>query len=220
MARPRKADRAPYDVDSLTDVALEVFRQRGFEATSVVHIAQAAGLTKSSLYHHVNGKEELLTRGLGRALDALFASLDEEPARAGRAIDRLAHVIRRGVELEFDLLPEVTVLLRARGNTEAERRALERRRQYDKQVAEIVAEAQLAGDARSDIHPVLVTRLVFGMINSLTEWYRPTGSVSRDEVVRAILSTVFDGILTGSAARPDRAPLGRPTAGDRRATRR
>lgn len=206
MGRPKKLDRAPYDVDSLADVALDVFRRRGFEATSIVDIANAAGLTKSSLYHHVQGKEELLLRGLDRALDALFAILVEDGARHGTAMERVAHVVRRTVELEFELLSEVTVLLRARGNTEVEQRAVERRREFDRQVARIVGEAQQAGDARDDIHPVLLTRLVFGMINSLTEWYRPEGRIGRDEIAAAVLSVLFEGIRSPSGAPP--RPMG------------
>lgn len=194
MARGGRNGQDPYDVDTLTDVALTVFQERGYDATSIVDIANAAGLTKSSLYHHISGKEELLTRGFDRALDALFAMLEEDGASSGRAIDRLTFTIRRTVELEFALLAEVTVLLRSRGTSEPQRRAIERRREFDRRVAAMVADAQQAGEARADIHPVLLTRLVFGMINWLTEWYRPDGPVTPDEVVDAILTIVFYGI--------------------------
>jgi AcrR family transcriptional regulator len=181
-------------VDALTDVALEVFRQRGFDGASITDIARAAGLTKSSLYHHVAGKEELLERGLDRALDALFAILDEEEAVSGRPIDRLAHVIRRAVEVEVQLLPEVIVLLRARGNTTTERRAVTRRREFDARVTRLVEDAQRAGELRSDIEPALLTRLVFGMANGLTDWYRPDAAVRPAALVAAIETVLFDGI--------------------------
>ncbi len=46
------------------------------------HLSRAAGISKSSIYHHVSGKEELLGRAVGRALDGLFGILDERSARA------------------------------------------------------------------------------------------------------------------------------------------
>lgn len=200
-SRHHRPGGVPYDAESLTDVALGVFRERGFDATSIVDIAKAAGLTKSSLYHHVAGKEVLLKRGLERALDALFAVLEEPPARSGRAVDRLAYVLRRALEVELSLLAEVTVLLRARGNTATEREALDRRREFDRLVAGLVAEAQHEGTVRGDIDSVLMTRLVFGMLNGLTDWYRADGGVSPASLTDAVSSLLFEG-LTPAAARP------------------
>lgn len=198
MGRPRKADRAPYDGDTLTQVALRVFSQRGFDGTSVEDIAKAAGITKSSLYHHVASKEELLARGLDRALDALFAVLQEDQARKGPAIDRLSYVIRSSVEVQMRLLPEVTVLLRTRGNTETERRALDRRREFDHLMAELARAAQDEGDVRTDIDATVMTRLVLGMINWLTEWYRPDGPVTPAEIVDDAVKLALDGIRCSS----------------------
>ena len=62
-----------------------------------------------------------------------------------------------------------------RGNTTAEQWILEQRRRFDRLVATIVSEAQAKGQIRADIDPALITRLLFGMLNSITEWYRPGG---------------------------------------------
>ena len=59
--------KARYDVESLLAVAVQVFRERGYDGTSMDELARAAGITKSSFYHHVKGKEELLRRSLDRA---------------------------------------------------------------------------------------------------------------------------------------------------------
>ena len=85
-----------------------------------------------------------------------------------------------------DRLPYVTLLLRVHGNTEAERWALEQRRDFDKFVAALVAEAAAEGDVRADLDPAVVTRLLFGMINSLVEWYRPDGALGEGLSSRAI----------------------------------
>ena len=125
---PVKASAAPqYDVGRLLAVAVEVFIERGYDGTSMEDLARATGISKSSIYHHVESKEQLLRLALDRALDALFA-ITEEGAQTARAIDRLQYVIGRVVEVLCAELPYVTVLLRVRGNTETERWALERRR--------------------------------------------------------------------------------------------
>jgi AcrR family transcriptional regulator len=166
--------RRRYDTDSLLEVAVAVFTERGYDGTSMEDLARASGLSKSSLYHHIDGKEQLLRLALERAVEPLFAVTREPAAVEGPAIARLEHVVRREVEVLADRLHYVMLLLRVHGNTEVERWALERRREFDRFVAGLVARAAADGDVRDELDPAVVTRLLFGMINSLVEWYRPT----------------------------------------------
>jgi AcrR family transcriptional regulator len=204
VGRPSRKERKPYNPDAILDVAVHVFRERGYDGASLDDIARAAGITKASIYYHVRGKEELLARGVGRAMDALFAVLDEPDAKEGRAIDRLRHVLRRTVEITVEKLPEVALLLRVRGNTRTERRILERRREFDHLLAAVVAEAQRAGEIRADIDARLATRLIFGMSNSITEWYRPGGGeLGAAGIADAIIAVALEGLMrrtdTGAA---------------------
>ncbi|MEV6113474.1 TetR/AcrR family transcriptional regulator [Streptomyces sp. NPDC052109] len=189
------ARRDTYTPETLLAVAVQVFNERGYDGTSMEHLSKAAGISKSSIYHHVSGKEELLRRAVSRALDGLFAILEEEHARVGRSVDRLEHVVRRMVEVLIGELPYVTLLLRVRGNTATERWALERRRDFDHRVAELLKAAAADGDVRGDVEVRLATRLVFGMINSIVEWYRPDprGAGER-EVADAVVRLVFAGL--------------------------
>ncbi|MER7916625.1 MULTISPECIES: TetR/AcrR family transcriptional regulator [unclassified Streptomyces] len=192
MTTPR---RDTYTPETLLSVAVQVFNQRGYDGTSMEHLSKAAGISKSSIYHHVSGKEELLKRAVSRALDGLFATLEEPAAREGRPVERLEHVVRRMVEVLIAELPYVTLLLRVRGNTATERWALDRRRDFDHRVAELLKAAAADGDVRPDVEVRLATRLVFGMINSIVEWYRPEArGASGREVADAVVQLVFSGL--------------------------
>ncbi|MEU6661586.1 TetR/AcrR family transcriptional regulator [Streptomyces sp. NPDC046821] len=189
------ARRDTYTPETLLSVAVQVFNERGYDGTSMEHLSKAAGISKSSIYHHVSGKEELLRRAVSRALDGLFGILGEEHARVGRAVERLEYVTRRMVQVLISELPYVTLLLRVRGNTDTERWAMERRREFDHQVAELLKAAAADGDVRDDIEVRLATRLVFGMINSIAEWYRPGGRGMDDrEVAEAVSQLIFGGL--------------------------
>jgi AcrR family transcriptional regulator len=179
---------------SLLEVAVGEFITRGYDATSMEDLSRAAGITKSSFYHHFTGKEALLRAALERALDALFALLDEPGATTGSPVERLRHIVRGQVAVLQRDLPYVTLLLRVRGNTETERWALERRRAFDARIAALVEEAVEAGEIRAGVDPALAARLLSGLVNSVVEWYRPgrPGAADLpDEVARA----AFDGIL-------------------------
>jgi AcrR family transcriptional regulator len=187
-ARVRRPAQGP---GSLLEVAVGEFITRGYDATSMEHLSQAAGITKSSFYHHFSGKEALLRAALERALDGLFAVLDEPGAQTGSPVARLRHIVRGQVEVLVAELPYVTLLLRVRGNTETERWALERRRTFDAQIAALVREAVEAGEVRA-VDPALAARLLSGLVNSVAEWARADRSGTLPEDVTA---AAFDGIL-------------------------
>ena len=209
MGRPSAKQRKPYNIDAILDVAVSVFRERGYDGSTLDDVARAAGITKASIYYHVRSKEELLSRGVGRALDALFAVLDERPARRGRAAARLKYIVHRTIEITVDKLPEVTLLLRVRGNTPVERQIMERRREFDHLIARVMRQAQRQGDIRADVEPRLATRLLFGMLNSITEWYRQGGRLDAPEVAEAISRIAFQGMEKGDGDVLTNQPNGR-----------
>jgi AcrR family transcriptional regulator len=188
--------RPGHSLDSLLEVAVAVFNERGFEATSMDELAVRLGVTKSAIYHHVPSKVELLRLALDRALDALFAVTEEPGASTGPAIDRLEHVVRGSVRVLAAELPYVTLLLRVRGNSAVERAALQRRREFDRIVTGLVRDAETAGDVRPDVDPAVTSRLLFGTVNSLIEWYRPGGGLSADDLADAVVTTAFSGLRT------------------------
>jgi AcrR family transcriptional regulator len=199
-AQQTRPDR--YTRDTLLTVAVGVFNERGYDGTSMEDLARAARITKSSIYHHVPGKEALLRLAVGRAIDALFAVLDEPGVRDGRAAARLERLISREVAVLLAELPYVTLLLRVRGNTQTEQWALAQRREFDRRVAELVAQAAADGDLRDDVDPRLATRLLFGMINSIAEWYRPDRA-SPAALADGVLTLVLHGLRRPNPAEPN-----------------
>lgn len=188
--------RQNHDQESILRVAAEVFIQHGYDATSMGQLAERLGITKSAIYHHVPSKEYLLQLALDRALDSLEAILVDPLASTGPAIDRLMYVLRSSVGVLTDQLPFVTLLLRLRGNTELERNALDRRRAFNQAVADLVDEARNDGDIRKDIDPRTTTRLLFGMIGSVVDWYKPGGPVSAEDVANDVVAVAFGGVRT------------------------
>ena len=183
--------RPVYDAASLLAVAVGEFNTRGYDATSMEDLSRAAGITKSSFYHHVAGKEELLRAALERALDGLFAILDERHAAtgprrrpaalhrapagrgaAGRAALRDAAAAGAGQHRDRALgagaPPGVRRASSATGPGGGRRRA----------------------DA-ADVDPAVAARLLSGTVNSVVEWCRPDRPTVRPE----------DGAARGRGAR-------------------
>nr|WP_296074639.1 TetR/AcrR family transcriptional regulator [uncultured Actinoplanes sp.] len=190
---PRRRGRPGNDLDSVLAAAVRLFNDRGYDATSMFDIAESLGITKSSVYHHISGKEQLLQMAMDRALDGLFEAADEVRALEVSALERLQQLIRRSVLVLGERFEYVTVLLRVRGNTAVEQHALARRRDFDAVVTDLVKQAQAEGGVRPDVDAATASRLLLGMVNSLTEWYRPRPGGAA-AIADAVTTIAFEGL--------------------------
>jgi AcrR family transcriptional regulator len=82
--------------------AARLFASRGYDATSVREIVEAAGVTKPTLYYHFGSKEGLAQALLTRPLSAMLERI-EGLARDGP--DPVA-ALRRMMEVQFDFCAE------------------------------------------------------------------------------------------------------------------
>ena len=190
----RRRGRPGHDVASVLAVSVEVFNERGYDGTSMEDLSARLGIGKSSIYHHVESKEELLRLALDQALTGLEEAAQEIKCADGPAVERLELLLRRSISVLVDRLPFVTLLLRVRGNSEIERQALTRRRRIDHLVTDLVREAVGDGALRPDLDPAVVARLLFGAVNSLTEWLKPTSKHTAAELGDVVCGVVFDGL--------------------------
>jgi|SRR3954452_19568405 AcrR family transcriptional regulator len=193
---PRRGRGRPgHDQATVLRRAIDLFNRKGYEGTSVADLAAELGFSKSAIYHHVPSKEHLLAQALDEALDELTAVVrDALDDGGGTAYARLRSVVRRSAVVLAAHQPAVTLLLRVRGNSAVEKEALARRRWIDAQLAQLVRAAAAEGAIRDDLPPELVSRLIFGMVNSLVEWFRADGEMTAAAVADAITAIAFDGL--------------------------
>src|SRR3954471_19223356 len=88
------SQRSSRDVAShIARVAARLFAERGYDATSVREIVEAAGVTKPTLYYHFGSKEGLAQALLHRPLSGLVEVLGGIAAEGGDPVERLARLV-------------------------------------------------------------------------------------------------------------------------------
>ena len=189
---PRRG-RPGYSRDQVLESAVALFNEQGYDATSVADLSARLGLTKSALYHHFESKEQLLEVAVDSALGGLEQSLDAAMTMPTTA-ERVAATITGAVTVLTAQRQQVTLLLRLRGNSPVEVAALQRRRAFDQRVTDLLRTAQHEGVVRQDIDAATMTRLVFGMINSIVEWYHPDGAIDPEALATDVSLIVADGL--------------------------
>ena len=188
-------------------VAAQIICEKGYDATSMNDIAEAVGITKAGIYHHIPGKKDLLFRIMNFGLD----ELDEEvivPARAlTDAEERLRTIIANHVRLITNRStpqgnnPVTIVVDEVAGLTPAHRRKIDqRKRAYVDLVRETLQHLKNEGKL-TDVDVTTATFSVLGMILWLSRWYNPDGRLSPEEVAGEITKIALGGLL-----RPQRRP--------------
>jgi AcrR family transcriptional regulator len=191
MNARRKAAR-----DQILRAAADLFRERGYPASTVDLIATRLGMSKASLYTHFRAKEEMLAAISRETIEAFTRDLSLVLASRLPAEDKLRRVIRQHVQFVIANRSFLTVFFGEEANLPARfARALAAQKdRYDKGVERIVQEGIRSGVFR-DVPARLVVFGLLGMMNWVHKWYNPAGRWGAEEISAAFLSLIEGGLL-------------------------
>jgi len=175
--------------------AARIFRQRGFDATSVSDIARALKMTKAGLYHYFTSKEELLLEimmfGLDQVRDEVII-----PARAIRDPEqRLRQIVIRHARITTRAEGAVSQLdeLRARPPV-AQKKVRELQRKYFDLVRDTLRELKAEGRLR-DVDVTVAAFSTIGMILWMPRWFRQGGRLDNEQAAEEIANMTLAGVL-------------------------
>ena len=182
----------------------QLFRDRGFDATSVSDIARALGLTKAGLYHHFDSKEALLFEimmfGLDKVRDEVILpvrAIGDPEERLRQLITRHARITTRGQGAVAHLQDEIRALPPA-----ARRQVEHRMRVYFDLVRGTLDELHAAGRL-ADVDRTVATFSLIGMILWLPRWFRQDGRLTQEHVAENIANLALGGlVIVPPRARP------------------
>ena len=184
--------------------AARLFAERGYPATSMNQVAEAAGLSKSTLYHYYRDKYTLLVNIVEGHVSKLEMLVDDVAGQALKPEQHMRELIRRFVEEYSDAQHAHRVLtedVRFLEPADQERVVVKERRLVEG-FAQAIKQLRPELDTASLSKPL--TMLLFGMINWMFTWLRPDGELNHE----AMASVVADLFLGGVPAvkPPDPVP--------------
>ncbi|MGE3621423.1 MAG: TetR/AcrR family transcriptional regulator [Acidimicrobiia bacterium] len=182
----------------MTDAAAAVFRRLGYHRARMDDVAAALGITKSSLYHYVGTKEELLYRILLPPYRGALEHLLEVAATDAPAPERLARVVERHVRNTVEHYPAISIYLSASRDTPVpeEMRALDHA--YTAGLKRIMVDGMREGSLA--VHdPAIAVMAVLGMCNWFATTYEPAAGWDPDEVAATFAATCLHGLAVAQA---------------------
>ncbi|HET9316777.1 MAG TPA: TetR/AcrR family transcriptional regulator [Vicinamibacteria bacterium] len=191
----KKKTSAPVD-DRFLDAAARLFRQKGFEATTVREIARAAGSLPGSLHYRYPTKAALLIDLTRRGMDADLAAVRAALTGVADPVERLRLALRARLEYLLSRDAAQVILYDWRALKGKPREEMIRLRdRYEAFWSGLVYEAAGSGRLRPDLDLKMLRFLLLGAVNSVAQWYSPRGPCGPAEVADAFWEFLAFGVL-------------------------
>ncbi|MGE0826954.1 MAG: TetR/AcrR family transcriptional regulator [Candidatus Binatia bacterium] len=182
--------------EEILQAAAACFGEHGYQATTLVTVAERLGISRVTLYRYCPSKEELLVRVFERTIAIFQRGLQQICTQPISPEEKLRQVIRHQVRLMADHRNFLTVFFSEEGSLPAdmERRARAERRTYDELIEGVIREGIESGRF-APLPAKLVSFALLGMCNWMYQWYQPAGLLSADEVARNFIALLEHGYL-------------------------
>ena len=183
--------------EEILEVAATLFASKGFEATSIREIGDAAGILSGSLYHHFKSKEEMLHDILKRFVDKLVPMYEGAIAESKDVSETLTILITAGLQVSLENTPELTIIMH-------ERKFLNRHPEFS-YVNEVMLaieriwfgvlqEGVRSGAFRKDLDVNLSLRMIMDLLSSTAAWYTPNSRYTVEQIVNNQINLLFNGL--------------------------
>src|SRR5262250_2297217 len=186
------------NLEEIIAAAAKVFQTKGYHAATVQDIADAVGILKGSLYHHVKSKEDLLYLIVKEPIARMYERMTEIAASDLPAAEKLRRAILAHLEAFDRHYPHLFVYLHER--EEMKRRFREQfklsPKQYERCWQQILREGVKSGDFRPDLDVQVVSYGLLGMLKWLYKWYDPRGRLGVREVAEQLSTLALAGLAT------------------------
>lgn len=176
--------------------ASRLFASRGYHGTSMRDLAREVGLLGSSLYSHIDSKEDLLVEVVEQGGALFQAAADRAESGGGLGAAQLAALVEGHLEVVLDHIDEArTFLYEADALDEAHRsRVLAARDRYEGAFRRVLAAGAKDGSFRPDLDPKMAAIMILSVLNAVERWYRPQGRLDRQALAQEILSFSRHGV--------------------------
>jgi TetR/AcrR family transcriptional regulator, cholesterol catabolism regulator len=183
--------------EQIIEAAKELFREKGYHATTIRDIAQRAGMLSGSLYAHIKTKEDLLFEITEEVAHHFVHSLEPIVASQGSATEKFHAALTSHIAVVTEHLDAAAVFSHEwKALTEERKDVIQRERdRYEELWAAIIAEGVKTGEFHSEF--VRFARIVtLSVANWLYQWYDPEGLLKPNEVAERLAAVLMRGLHT------------------------
>lgn len=182
----------------LLAIAAELFATRGFLATTVREIADAAGILSGSLYHHFDSKESMVDEILREFLDSQRRVHSEVLRESDDVRTTINELIRRSFRSMHQHQAAIAIFQNeSKYLSQFERFAYLRQAgsDFERTWTKVLQEGQRTGVIREDLNVKLAYRFIRDTLWTAVHWYNPRGRLTTSVIAEQYIKILCEGIL-------------------------
>lgn len=181
--------------EQIAEIAQNLFREKGFTASSMRDIAREAGVEAPSLYSHFKSKDEILAFICFRIADDFFEAQEPILNSISDPVDKLNRLITEHINVIIQNIDASAVFFNEWSHLKepALSEFVAMRERYEKGMHDVIQEGITSGDFRMTDERFAV-RLLFSVINGVHEWYKTSGKISPDEIGEQMSEFILNGL--------------------------
>lgn len=203
---PRATGRNSARRELIVRRAAELFDERGVTHTSIEEIANSIGVKREAIYYYFSDKIDILLEIIYPESVSLDAGLQRIMALDVCVRDKLVLAIENHLHRFNPNYLEMVLSIRRLGRLKPDARVmplLRIWRRYQRGWIDMVAEGQERGELPDHLDPKVIAYAMLGMCNSPSTWFRPSASLSIDDLAATFVELILNGVLVpGGVARP------------------
>ena len=167
-----------------------LFAARGYHGTSMRDLGRELGLRGSSLYSHIESKEDLLVAVIEQGAEYFEASADAALRSHDTPIARLRALISGHVDVVLDHADSAKTFLDEAESLDDDRRSVivGARDRYERVFRDVLTEGSRDGTFSADIDPNTTAIFILSILNAVERWFDSGGRLDRDGLKREITS--------------------------------
>lgn len=198
-------DHSTYDdkLESILRSAAGIFAEKGYHQASIRDIARATGVSLSGLYYYFDSKEELLFLIQDHAFGTLLQNLDQLLAGVTDPHRRVRLLMENHLRYFINNMAEMKVLSHEADTLTGD--YLHRVNAQKRRLTEIAMETLRELRPHGDIDLRVATFSMFGMMNWIYNWYRPSVDVPVEKLAEEMSRLFLSGYLGAGSPLPESA---------------
>lgn len=176
--------------------AAELFREKGYVASSMRDLAQKMGIEAASLYSHIRSKEEILQNLCFDMATEFRKSLEEVERQNISATEKLRKGIIGHIQVMARDLTASAVFMNEHRHLSQPylRDFLLLRINYINRFKSIIESGVASGEFKTTIDKKLAVMTLFSSLNWMPQWYDPLGVIDPVELGRQLADMLVNGL--------------------------
>jgi len=192
-SRQRQETRHAARRQAILDAAAAEFAETGYERATLERIGDRVGLTKTSLYYYVNGKEQLLTQLLEQVVTDIEQRAAALAGTSSSPITRL-HAFAAAHLAVGTSRPAGKILAENFPPLLADPSAADLLHRHEQSIAAILEDG-IAAQIFKQVPVAPLVKLLLGALNAVPRWFDPEGPLPLEDLTRLAVDSFLSGVL-------------------------